>query len=85
MDTIRYSRIHDHIKNIVELKQGLKATELAVELFIYGEEWIDVMNRMIKEGELVEVEYVLPALSYRAKSFILPADTQVVIRTGDKP
>jgi hypothetical protein len=69
---------------IVEEKQGLKATELAFEFVrrIHAEGCISnnvlqLIEELVKEGRLVEIEYVLSTLKYRIKSFILPGDTEV--------
>lgn len=37
----------------------------------------DLISELVSEGELVEVEYSLKNLPYRAKSFLLPKETQV--------
>jgi len=75
----RKQEIESKITDIINSKQGMKATELAVEMFVYGEDWLDVIDDMVKEGKIVEVEYTLPTLSYRIKSFYLPAGTVVGI------
>lgn len=38
---------------------------------------IDIIDEMVSAGELVEIEYVLPTMNYRVKSFLLPAGTEV--------
>jgi histidinol phosphatase-like PHP family hydrolase len=68
----------------VEAVQGCKATELiahpALERIIkeFGtEEIVRMIDFLVKEGQLVEVEYVLSSMPYRAKSFLLPAGTTI--------
>lgn len=57
--------------------QGIKATELcAREEIVRATGDFDVpslLDELVKEGRLVEVEYVLPQMEWRAKSFYLPA------------
>ena len=79
------------VRTVVEA-QGLKATELA-NLFlddlspeearaVRHREDLDLprlMRELVEDGELVEVEYVLPTMNYRAKSFFLPRNSEVVV------
>ena len=76
------------IVKIVEDHQGLKATELAV---LVGDNKATVgllgdfpliLDKLVSEGKLVELEYVLPSMNYRAKSFILPANTSCRLLGG---
>jgi hypothetical protein len=39
-------------------------------------------RRIVEKGELVEVNYVLPALNYREKSYLFPKGT--IIRVDEK-
>lgn len=78
------------IVNIVVEAQGLKWTDLVVKATKVLVETNpqdfrhinvnDVITSLIEDGELIEIEYVLPALSYRVKSFILPAGTIVEVK-----
>ena len=67
--------------------QGCKATELCVmpELVMavkHGalSELPDILEEMIREGMLVEVEYELPSMPDRLKSFLLPAGAVIKVR-----
>lgn len=51
---------------------GLLSTEIEMSLS-------EVVQILVNEGELVEVEYILPARDYRIKSFLLPKGTKVVM------
>lgn len=77
---------------VVTERQGLKATDLMAEVldddFVSDEERRNLMHQddyelpdliaeLIGEGELIEVEYSLKTMPYRAKSFLLPKDTIV--------
>jgi hypothetical protein len=86
---ITKDELKQKIVDIITEVQGCKATELSTKLTI------DVLNaleihdlptvlaELLHERRLVEVEYVLPNLSFRAKSFLLPAGVEVKINTGE--
>lgn len=68
--------------------QGCKATELYFmeELVVEcrsadadskARDLPAIIEEMVSEGKLVEVEYLLPNMNYRIKSFLLPAGTVV--------
>ena len=72
------------IETVVEM-QGGKATEIIANLpetcFDNGaDDIIQTIDHLVQTGHLVEVEYVLPQMDYRIKSFYLPANTKVTIR-----
>ena len=50
-------------------------TELSAEY--PGVAWIDILNEAIRIGAILEIEYTLPFLSFRIKSFLLPAGTKI--------
>jgi hypothetical protein len=74
------------IRSLVGLLNGCKATELAAreEMAHWHDEsdrsLPDVLEEMVRAGELVEVEYVLPNHPERTKSFLLPKGTEVRLR-----
>ena len=65
--------------------QGCKATELIAHVAEKLEEefanhdFMKALNELLEAGELEEVEYVLPQMDYRAKSFLLPKNTQIFL------
>lgn len=68
----------------VEDKQGVKATLLAVKVasgaLPYTPDDYDLPNlldKMVRAGEIVEIEYILPSMPERIKSFLLPAGTKI--------
>jgi len=87
--------LKDEIVRIVTEYQGMKATELVtyIPLTIHTKKdllWVTTteniiaaINELVKERRLVEVEYVLPNMSYRVKSFLLPAGTQLDVNGRD--
>lgn len=64
---------------VVEEKQGCKATELAADVRIAtsGRDLPSAIQRLVFAGDLVEIEYILPKLNFRIKSFLLPKGTEV--------
>lgn len=79
---------------VVTERQGLKLLDLLTEILdddfvtyeqrrslMTQEEYHlpDLISELVSEGELVEVEYSLKNLPYRAKSFLLPKETQVLV------
>lgn len=64
-------------------KQGCKGTELATALALRCPEEDfpgEIIDDLVKQKRLIEVEYCLPSINYRLKSFYLPAGTQVVLK-----
>jgi len=71
---------------LVEQAQGCKALELIAKLgseqvWVIEEvnSWtaIELIEELVEEGELIEIEYTLPNMSYRVKSFLLPKGTEI--------
>lgn len=71
----------------VEALQGVKAVALVSEPeMAVIDDLPQKLEDLVKDGQLVEVEYVLPNMSWRAKSFYLPAGTKVrVINNAEEP
>lgn len=68
---------------------GIKINELIVKVFsdtftqgmtinFRHNDIVETINQMITNGDIVEVEYVLPHLNYRIKSFLLPKGTEII-------
>lgn len=72
------------VSTIVE-RQGLKATELASvpDLVLSGWEVPELVDELVRDGQLVEVEYVLPYMDWRVKSFLLPPGTKVGVNNHE--
>ena len=71
------------IAEVVRNKQGCKATELVcVELLleVFEAFGIEIIYEAVKVGSIREVEYILPDMNYREKSFLLPAGTEIVVK-----
>lgn len=71
------------VRDMVVEMQGCKITEL-IPVFMKKHhqlvgiyDLIEVINSMIDDGDLVSIDYVLPSMNYRIKSFILPAGTKI--------
>jgi hypothetical protein len=71
---------------------GIKAVDLATRLAVQLSEnnidvpydvWTDGLVPLITSGELIEIEYVVPDVDYRIKSFLLPKGTQIYLKKKD--
>lgn len=76
--------VTDAIKELVE--NGIKATELVAQLASQfktrlppSTDVLGLLDKMVHDGEIVEVEYILPHLDFRIKSMYFPAGTSVSI------
>lgn len=81
--------IKETILNIVKGSNGCKMIELASNVSLYNElrlanlETTDItkiIDEMICSNLLIEIEFVLPDMDYRVKSFLVPGDTEIRIR-----
>ena len=84
--------IKDLLSKTISDSQGIKATELATlilsELYknkeysnlLTDKDYLNYLDEMVKDKEIVEVEYILPSMEYRIKSFYLPKGTIVTIK-----
>ena len=81
--------LEDAIVKIIEDMGGIKLVDLGVKLIndyphlkeeATGKAILNEVDRLARDEELVEVEYTLPADSYRIKSFLLPKGTEMVSR-----
>lgn len=69
--------------------QGCKATELvALVADKMGNDFahydfMQALREIVDEGDVEEVEYVLPQMDFRIKSFLLPKNTQIFL--GSSP
>lgn len=66
---------------------GIKGNELAVQITyelhnkkiaVNPEIILETINQMVEDGEILEIEYVLPHIDYRIKSFYLPKGARVI-------
>jgi hypothetical protein len=72
-------------------KQGIKATELACiaakaaveNNWDRREPFPDLVERMIQEGRIKEVEYCVPQIPQRIKSFLLPSGARIRLDQGE--
>jgi len=76
-------QLRELIAAIVTHQQGCKGVELVTQVVVQahnagldaasdGRSVLEMLQRMVDQGELVEFEYVLPEFPGRAKSFFLP-------------
>ncbi len=76
-------RAKKEIVSVVESIQGCKVTELIchnriLPLIVSKHDVIKMIEELCIERELVEIEYILPNMTYRIKSFLLPKGTTVL-------
>ena len=77
------SQLEDLIISKVESLQGCKATELATEIAreslgqVEADMIVNVIYILIEEQRLIEIEYELPSMPDRTKSFLLPNGTKI--------
>lgn len=74
----------ESIIQIVNNHQGIKGTELAIQVIsehlnISPDDFDSALAECIKNGDIVEVEYTLPMMDYRVKSLYFPKETVIVI------
>lgn len=79
--------VRKRIIEIVTEKQGCKATEISVDeelakaATVLGTDVVvNEIYQLANEGKLIEIEYVLPRLNFRIKSFMLPQGTKINIQ-----
>jgi hypothetical protein len=75
------------IKNLIvaaiEGKQGCKTTELIVipsliqAVVEMRGDFMALIQELIDEGRIIEIEYTVPNLDWRIKSFLLPAGSTI--------
>lgn len=83
--SITVKDIKQNVIQIVTDKPGVKATEIPlllseeVRLSNCAIKLSTILEDLVKEGEIVEVEYTLTTMNYRAKSMFFPWDTCVTV------
>ena len=73
----------DRVVEFVAQKQGCKAMVVAADGHLAqacNQSICDIIEEAVREKRLVEVEYTLPLMSYRIKSFLLPIGSEVHVR-----
>ena len=91
--------MRDELKKLiidrVTERQGCKAMELMGDgklmkfLDSYGpglpsKEFMAALSELIEDEQLIEIEYTIPALPWRAKSFLLPGGSSATIVDAKK-
>jgi hypothetical protein len=67
--------------------QGCKGTELMADKEVQILSSFDVpklLEELVNDGKICEVEYILPAMHYRAKSMYFPAETKIALNGNCK-
>lgn len=77
------------ITKMVVDHQGLKSPELAAKIIERTKgrdkkvDWITLIGECVSEGKILEIEYIIPGLHYRTKSFLLPKGAEI-IKNGNR-
>lgn len=73
------------------VSNGKKAIDLIPDIATIPEfqkilhhEFINEIEEMIHDGEIIEIEYELPSMEYRTKSIYFPSGTTIRIRDFTK-
>jgi hypothetical protein len=68
---------------LINSHQGIKATDLIVKCMSYinpsvlqKDEYELTLNKLVHEGEIIELKYILPIMEYRIKSIYFPKGTK---------
>ena len=66
----------ERLSNYLRGKQGDKGVEFASDIEVIealgDQSFHEVMEELVEEGRVVEIEYTVPSIPYRLKSFFLP-------------
>ena len=83
--------LRDTILTSVNSHQGIKGVELVLNVMgcvgpvmFDDREYTLELSRLLDEGEIIEVEYSLPQMSYRIKSLYFPKGTQLHVCKENK-
>ena len=79
--------MRDAILKVVSSSQGIKNVDLALKVLtellpsseFKAEQVMEELEKLVNEGEVIEIEYVLPEMNYRIKSFYLPKGTKLYV------
>jgi hypothetical protein len=77
--------MREKIIEIVNEFGPIKATEIVVRFMTNNEpdqNITDVLDELVKNGDIIEVEYTLPQMNYCVKSMYFPKGTEVQITKG---
>jgi len=75
----------DIVERIVNESNGIKAMEMISRVLRECPEIGDlepIIEELVRTRRIIEVEYILPNMNYRIKSFLLPKNTEVRVRKG---
>lgn len=68
----------------IQNSTGMRGVELALTvlnktmpLYFETELYQECLGELVAEGEVIELEYVLPEMEYRTKSMFFPKGTQI--------
>ena len=82
--------IKSQIKTFINCSHGVKATDLILKLISNNPitddlNYITCVEELVKSGDIIEIEFTVPQMDYRIKSFYLPVGTRIKIVDKSKP
>lgn len=82
--------IREAILESIEDSQGIKRVALVMKVmekispFIDNVELMGELDKLVSEGEIEEIEYILPRMNYRVKSIYFPKGTKFYFKAEKK-
>ncbi len=78
------------VKKVTEAN-GIKGTQLVADIAIEPgireclgtHEIPDLLDELVSEGSIVEIEFIVPRMTYKIKSFYLPKGSEITIKSGN--
>jgi len=86
---VEINELKEILKGEINKSNGLKMAELIVLMprEVITKSCVDdiylAIEQLVKEKEIIEIEFTLPNMSYKIKSFLLPKDTELCISGCD--
>lgn len=83
------SEIKAQIKEFINNSNGIKATDLILKLISTNPlpedlNYISCIEKLVQDGDIIEIEFNVPKMDYRIKSFYLPHGTRIKIVDNSK-
>ena len=80
-------RLKKSIIEIITVHSAIKNVDLALAVMAHlnpqcfgSEIYFNALEELIRDGEIMEIEYTLPNMDYRVKSIYMPKGTSISIK-----
>lgn len=80
------TKLKEAILRIVESHPGINSVKLVTDVAgiinpaeVDAEIYNAILNKLIKDKDILELEYILPDMSYRLKSIYFPKGTEFIL------